>query len=61
MTISSRNPGVRNLIAMDGEDETKAFIKEHYGLDDSLESWKDIDDAAEKAQAVLNEQFKQNK
>ena len=56
VTISSRNMAVRNMAETDGEEETKRFIKEHYGLDDSLDSWKDIDDAAEKAQAVLNEQ-----
>ena len=58
MTTSSRNTGVKNLIKFDGDEETKAFIKKYYGLPESLTEWKDIEDAAEKAQAVLNEQRK---
>ena len=55
MTTSSRKGTTRNLIKFDGDEETKAFIKEYYGLPESLTDWKDIEDAAEKAQAVLNE------
>ena len=61
MTTSSRNASVRNMAKRDGEDETKAFIKKYYGLPESLNDWKDIDDAAEKAQAVLNEQRRKAK
>ena len=55
MTTSSRNMAVRNMAETDGEEETKRFVKEHYGLDPNLTSWKDIDDAAEAAQAALND------
>ena len=58
MTTSSRNAAVRNMIEMDGDEETKEFVKNSYGLPSHLTTWKDIDDAAEKAQAELNKQWK---
>ena len=54
VTTSSRNPGVRKLIEADGEDETKAFVKNHYNIPEHINSWKDIDAYAEKAQRQEN-------
>ena len=48
MTTSSRNAGLRNMAKYDGEEETKAYVREHYGIDSSVTSWKDLDDIAER-------------
>ena len=57
VTTSSRNKAVRNMAARDGDEEAKEFVKNSYGLPSHLTSWKEIDDAAEKAQAELNKQW----
>ena len=50
MTTSSRNTGVANMAIEDGDEEMKAYVKQHYNLDPSLTSWDDIDNAAKAAQ-----------
>ena len=48
MTTSSRNPFVRNMVKWDGDEETKTYVREHYGIPESVKDWKDIDDMAER-------------
>jgi len=43
VTTSSRNPIIRQLIEQDGEEETKAFVKNHYNIPDNVNSWAEID------------------
>lgn len=57
MTTSSRNAAIRNMAERDGEEETKAYVKQHYGLDPSLTTWKEIDDAAYAKQKQANDQW----
>ena len=54
MTTSSRNPSVRSMAKRDGDEATKAFVKEYYNLPANLHDWKDIDDAAEASQRHQN-------
>ena len=54
MTTSSRNPAVANMAKTDGEEATKAFVREHYGIPDTVTNWKDIDDMAEAIQKEQN-------
>ena len=58
VTTSSRNPAVRNMIEQDGDEETKAFVREAYGIPDTVKDWKDIDDMAERIQKERNEQWR---
>ena len=54
MTTSSRNAAVRNLVKTDGEEATKAFVRQQYGIPDTVTDWKDIDDMAEAKQKEMN-------
>lgn len=54
VTTSSRNPGVRKLIEADGDEETKAYVRNYYGIPDSVTDWEEIDKLAEMAQAEMN-------
>ena len=54
MTTSSRNPAVRAMVKTDGEEATKQYVREHYGIPDTVKSWKEIDMMAEKIQHEQN-------
>ena len=58
MTTSSRNPSIRNMIKEDGEEKTKAFVRETYGIPDTVEDWKELDDMAERIQKERNEAWR---
>ena len=57
MTTSSRNPAVRSMVERDGDEETKAFVRETYGIPETVKDWKDIDDMAERIQKERNEEY----
>lgn len=54
MITSSRNPSVRLMAERDGDEETKAYVKSYYDLPAHLNSWPEIDDAAEASQKHKN-------
>lgn len=61
MTTSSRNPAVANMALTDGDEETKAYVKNHYGIPDSVNDWPTIDDMAEEIQRQRNAKWHQSK
>ena len=60
MAKHSMNPSIRDMIKTDGEEETKAFVKQHFNIPDHIEDWEIIDQMAKRIQKERNKEWTDN-
>ena len=61
VTTSSRNPAVANMAERDGQEEAKAYVREHYGIPIDIDDWPTIDSMAERIQEDRNKKWMETK